>query len=54
MKEFTFVVCTATSTLRPNGGLPVIIRARNAVLALRKLATLINMETVVSIEIVHN
>ena len=50
MKDFTFVVSSATSP--EIGGLPVVVRARDAAKALIKLATAINLEKVVKIELI--
>ena len=49
MKEFTFVVSSATTP--EGGGLPVVIRAKTQANALAKLATAINLEKVVKIEL---
>ena len=50
MKDFTFVVSSATSP--EGGGLPVVVRARDAAKALIKLATVVNMEKVVNIKLI--
>ena len=52
MKDFTFVVSSATT---PEGyGLAVSVRAKSPAKALIKLATAINLEKVVKIELIPN
>lgn len=52
MKDFTFVVSSATT---PEGcGLAVSVRAKSPAKALIKLATTINLEKVVKIELIPN
>ena len=48
MKDFTFVVFSATSV----EGLAVDVRAKTKANALAKLATLVNLEKVVKIELI--
>ena len=50
MKDFTFVVFSATSV----EGLAVSVRAKSPAKALIKLATAINLEKVVKIELIPN